>query len=57
MRKDYREDLTLWEAKERVDNILLFIGQILSTNDYNRLPISIKQAIEFIFDYVKGDDK
>ncbi len=50
MRENYREDLNHIELITRTNPI-----KNLSADDYNKLPVSIKQAIEFIYDAISGD--
>jgi len=48
MRDDYKENLNYIGVITRTNPI-----KNLSVEDYNSLPISIKQAIEFIFDFLE----
>ena len=50
MRTEYKEELDWMKLLHRTKKVKKFINH-LTANDYNRLPLSIKQAIEFIYDY------
>lgn len=48
MRENYKEDFNHIEVITRTNPI-----KNLSAGDYNKLPVSIKQAIEFIYDFLR----
>jgi len=54
MRVDYNKELDYFEVIRKMLVLKSFIEHT-STDDYNRLPLSIKQAIEFVYDYADGE--
>jgi len=53
MRVDYNKELDYFEVIRKMLVLKSFIEHT-SADDYNRLPLSIKQAIEFVYDYADG---
>lgn len=52
MRENYNDNLNHIQVITRTNPI-----KNLSADDYNKLPISIKQAIEFIYDFIEPKKK